>query len=221
MAERDPEQSRVLRVKVLFTVAFVAVQPWILGAAVLALSEPAGNDPTDPAINESAWRAPLLYWCLGPLLFLRSTGEGQHRFIRVCLQIGWAYAWVLCLLHVAIAFHLGHGWSHEAAWRHTRDVGGYGDGIFVNYAFVFVWLVDVIWLCVAFDSYFARPRWLHWTVHGFLAFVVFNAAVVFGSWNMRATLAAVTLILLALVWWARGVPPANPNARDITDIDAK
>jgi hypothetical protein len=50
-----------------------------------------------------------------------------------------------------------------------------------------VWLADVLWVWVAPTSYLARPRWLHWSIHGFLAFVVFNAAVVFADWSFRFT----------------------------------
>ncbi|WP_171469124.1 hypothetical protein [Frigoriglobus tundricola] len=97
----------------------------------------------------------------------------------------WTLGCALLLVHIAVAFHLGHGWSHQMAWEHTRQVGGYGDGIFVNYVFALVWLADVLWAWVGVDSYRARPRWLTWSVVGFLAFVVFNAAVVFGGWGSR------------------------------------
>jgi hypothetical protein len=60
------------------------------------------------------------------------------------------------------------------------------------------WLADALWLCAAFDSYFARPRWLHWAVHGFIAFVVFNAAVLFADWMYRAFTASLLLITLVV-----------------------
>ena len=93
--------------------------------------------------------------------------------------------------------------SHAAAWEHTRQVGGYGDGIFVNYAFALVWLADVVWVWVSPGSYLTRPRWLHWAVHGFLAFVVVNAAVVFAGWGMRLAFAGWVLGLAAFVWYVR------------------
>jgi hypothetical protein len=69
----------------------------------------------------------------------------------------------------------------------------------VNYAFALVWLADAVWAVVCFDSYNARPRWLHWTIYAFLAFVVVNAAVVFGSEGMRLVSAILTFLYLPLV----------------------
>jgi hypothetical protein len=144
----------------------------------LTLLEPTGTDVTNAAIRGSAmW--PAVFWCFGwPIAFVK-----REMFLMV--RIVWALGCLLLLLHVAVAFHLGHGWSHEAAREHTRRVGGYGDGIFVNYAFALVWFADAVWAWVSVRSYRSRPRWLHWTIHGFLAFVVLNAAVVFGSWQSR------------------------------------
>jgi hypothetical protein len=171
----------------------------LLAPALRALDEPAGGDPTNPEIELTA-RGPVMAWCCcWPLAFmgLRDVrGLGAPR--RFGIRLAWSRGCVLLWLHVAVAFHLGHGWSPAAAWRHTQQAGGFGDGIYVNYAVMLVWLADALWLCAAFDAYFARPRWLHWTVHGFIAFVVFNAAVVFAGWNIRALTASVFLITLSV-----------------------
>jgi hypothetical protein len=124
---------------------------------------------------------------------------------------------VLLLLHIAVAFHLGHGWSHEAAREHTRQVGGYGDGIFVNYAFALVWLADVVWAWASFRSYVARPRWLNWAIHGFLAFVVVNAAVVFGGERARFLFVVFFLASALGVWLKRRREQAESDTT--TDID--
>jgi hypothetical protein len=147
--------------------------------------EPAGADVSHPTIQRSAL-FPLIAWCCCWPIALADRTLARAPGIVFRLRIGWALGCVLTALHVAIAFHVGHGWSHEAAWQHTKQVGGYGDGVYVNYLFALVWLADAIWCWVAFDSYRARPGWLNWSVHGFLAFVVFNAAVVFGSADARA-----------------------------------
>ncbi len=129
------------------------------------------------------------------------------------LRVTWTLGCVLLLHHIAVAFHAGHDWSHEAAWNHTRQVGGYGDGIYVNYLFTIVWVADVIWMWVAFDSYLTRPRWLHWTIHGFLAFIVFNAAVVFGSSESHELFVVMFLFVLvnyALAWLFRSKIASDP-----------
>lgn len=146
----------------------------LIAAYLEPLTGPVGADPTAPEIRHSA-ELPVVFWCVGwPIALVRRT-------LRPAVPLFWTIGCVTAWVHVALAFHLGHGWSHAAAWQHTRQVGGYGDGIFVNYAFVLVWLADVVWVWVAPSSYVGRPAWLNGAVHGFLAFVVFNAAVVFGS----------------------------------------
>jgi hypothetical protein len=164
--------------------------------AYAAFGQPPGTDPTDGLISLSAIPSVVVWMWSLPLAFARQRINRKIRF-------NWALGCVLLWLHIAIAFHLGHAWSHRAAWEHTRAVGGYGDGVFVNYAFAIVWLIDAVWALVAFDSYRTRPGWLHWSVHGFLAFVMFNAAVVFGSGEVRIVV-AVTCVLIGLsVWRAR------------------
>ena len=173
----------------------VQFQPWVIAVVVLVcftfLSfsranvfwEPVGTDVGNPAIRSSAFE-PVLFWCLGvPIAVVKRPWAYSFLF-------AWTLGCAFSVLHIAVAFHLGHGWSHRAAWEHTREVGGYGDGVFVNYAFVLVWLADVLWAWVAINSYLARPGWLKWSVIGFLAFVVFNAAVVFGGWDSRVAFGA-------------------------------
>jgi hypothetical protein len=201
-------------------VQFSTAAPWVIGGlfaapALLArplraLGEPAGNDPADPAIAASAVGPVMVWCCCWPLALMRPDGARAGRWT---IPFAWSLGCVLLWLHVAVAFHLGHGWSRAAAWQHTQWAGGFGDGIYVNYAVMLVWLADAAWLWVAFDSYFARPRWLHWAIHGFIAFVVFNAAVVFGRWQSRALFAAVFLIpLVVFVLRRRASAAAGPLA---------
>jgi hypothetical protein len=175
---------------------FISVMLAILIAGFLAtpvgiLLGPGGHDVTNLEIQlSSMW--PIFFWCVYWLFMLAQKPGSTVPWI---LRIFWPLGCVLLLLHIAIAFHLGHGWSHEVAWKHTQEIGGYGDGIYVNYAFALVWLADAMWLAIAPGSYLTRPRWLHWTIHGFLAFVMINAAVVFGSWWSRFTFANFAVML--------------------------
>jgi hypothetical protein len=68
----------------------------------------------------------------------------------------------------------------------------------VNYLFAAVWLADVLWMWVAPNSYRHRPRWVGFAVHSFLAFIVFNAAVVFATDPLPR--AAAILFSVVLVW---------------------
>ena len=87
----------------------------------------------------------------------------------------------MCLLHMAVAYHLAHGWSHAAALEHVEARSGFGPGLYVNFAFAAVWLIDVAWCWASLDAYRNRPRWVSRAVVGFMAFVLFNAAVVYNK----------------------------------------
>ena len=92
--------------------------------------------------------------------------QQRHGTVRLDLQLA-----LIFLIHVALAFHLVHHWSHQHAWDHTQQISGYGDGLYLNYAVVVVWTLDVMWWWLRPGSYLQRPRWLVWAVHGLLLFV--------------------------------------------------
>lgn len=200
MAEARPEQSR--GGSVLTWLAFAPLGGALVAVSAVPLLGPVGTDVTNSEIRFTAL-LPVCLWCLAwPLAFVRTPIDLVPRFI-------WALGCALLLVHIAVAFHLGHGWTHAKAWEHTREAGGYGDGVFVNYAFALVWLFDAMWALVAFKSYCERPRWLNWTIHGFLAFVVFNAAFVFASWKTRGTFLFMFLLALAPVVQAKWFRPVD------------
>lgn len=160
---------------------------------------PTGAVPNHSAVVQSAWLAMIL-WFLGGVAFFRCD--------RSIIQLVWATGAALQLLHVAIAFYAVHGWSHDAAFEHTRTIGGFGSGVYVNYAFTLLWCVDAICLCANYDRYCRRPIWLHWAIHGFMAFIVFNAAVIFGSWVARGLFA----VGVTCIWLAYNSFTSNPKS---------
>jgi len=105
------------------------------------------------------------------------------------------------LAHVVAAFHFYHGWSHAAAYEHTArrtaEVVGldWGGGLWWNYAFGAVWLGDILWRR-------GRPAWLGVAVQAFLAFMAFNATVVFETGAIRWLGLAATGVLLT-TWLVR------------------
>ena len=204
------DAQRVQFPDLIIAVAAVVLPTFVLFSPARAFAEPATTDVTNPAIRDSAlW--PVFFWALGWPIALAKRGRIPG------VRITWTLGCLVSLLHIAVAFHLGHGWSHAAAWEHTRQVGGYGDGIFVNYAFALVWLADVVWVWALPGAYLARPRWLNWTIHGFLAFVVFNAAVVFGSWESRFRFATFFLGSALVVWYLR----REATSKEPTAVDSK
>ena len=152
---------------------------------------------TSLAIYLSAWLA-MIGWFVGSLALIENWKSAAKL---------WAVGCGLLLLHLAIAFHIAHGWSHAAAFGHTRNAGGFGEGLYANYAFAALWLIDAAWLGTSVSSYRRRPRWLTVAIHGFLSFMVFNAMVVFGSWPGRSLFAI--FVLIAWLRWSSRLPKSS------------
>ena len=133
----------------------------------------------------------------------RTGGVGIARQARWSWTVGCA----LYLLHVVCAFGFYHQWSHEAAYRHTArqtaEVIGiaWGGGLYFNYAFTLLWILDLAawWLRDLDSPYRSSPYF--WTLHGVFAFMMFNATVVFGPpfWRWLAGIIALLLMVIAVV----------------------
>lgn len=138
-------------------------------------------------------------------------------------RLAWSGGCLAFLLHVGCAFRFYHHWSHADAYettaRRTADVVGWswGGGLYANYAFTLVWLADVACWWRGLDEYELRPRVLDGSVRGFLAFMAFNAAVVFAAGPFRWASLGVCLFLLIFRGWLgirarKGEPPAIPSS---------
>lgn len=120
----------------------------------------------------------------------------------------WSLAAALMLVHSVAAFGTIYGWSHEiavaATARQTRDLTGFdsGSGIYVNYAFLLIWLADAVWWWQAPARYAARPVWLSRFVHGFVWFMFLNGAVIFADGWMR-TIGGAAVLTVFVAWIAR------------------
>jgi hypothetical protein len=120
-------------------------------------------------------------------------------------QWAWTLGCLFYLAHVAAAFHFYHHWSHAAAYQHTArrtaEVVGLdeGGGLYWNYAFTVLWLGDVVAMWIGWRW----PRWAGAAVQGFLAFMAFNATVVFGTGAIRWLGLAATVLLGAIYWRRR------------------
>ncbi len=120
------------------------------------------------------------------------------------------WAWTLgclgMLAHVACAFHVYHNWSQTSAYRETaRQTAevfnfNWGGGLYINYAFIAAWVLDVIWWWRGLAAYNRRPRYVVLAWQGFFLFMVFNATVVFKTGVLR-WLGIVLCLALVLVWW--------------------
>ncbi len=134
----------------------------------------------------TAWMA-FASWMVTLLLGARQSSAGLGN----SASLFWLLGACFMLTHTVLAFHFFHGWSHTAAVvetaRQTRELTGlnWGGGVWLNYLFLAVWLADAVWRLASQHSHARRPRFLTIATHGFLAFMWFNATVVFGSWPMR------------------------------------
>jgi hypothetical protein len=144
----------------------------------------------DPGESLTRWTVRLAVGLYGLALALRAAAE-DRRSAAAWARLAWTGGFVAFALHVACAFHFYHQWSHRAAYeataRQTAEVVGvaWGGGLYANYAFALVWGADVCWWWARPAAYQARPRWIEWAVQGFLAFITFNATVVFGRGAIR------------------------------------
>jgi hypothetical protein len=113
----------------------------------------------------------------------------------------WTAACILLWIHVACAFQFAHHWSHAEAYAHTArqtdEVVGldWGGGTYFNYLLMVLWAGDAAWWWLAPRSFRARPPIIGGILRGFVAFMAFNAAVVFVSGPLRWVALGVMLIL--------------------------
>ncbi|HEY1601609.1 MAG TPA: hypothetical protein VGG64_18560 [Pirellulales bacterium] len=97
----------------------------------------------------------------------------------------WTLALLCFLVHLSMAFHYYHYWSHAHAFERTREIGGVGEGIYVSYLFTVVWALDVSYWWLRPTSYATRSAWLGIALHGFMLFIVFNSTVIYETGPIR------------------------------------
>jgi hypothetical protein len=159
-----------------------------------------------------------LYATIWASLVLFVLGEwGKRALERAPGAARWAWhasllGALLCIIHIAISMGLRHGWSHDAAIRdtarQTMEVFGLaiGSGVYVNYAFVMVWLAELGWWRANPVGYARRSRSIVWLLRAFYFVIVVSAAVIFVRPQWRLVGAA---LLAALVWSWRAPRPVT------------
>jgi hypothetical protein len=113
----------------------------------------------------------------------------------------WTLGLICYLVHVAVAFHYFHQWSHDVAVEYTQRTSGFGSGIYASYLFSLVWLADVLLAWISPRKYANRNRFQTYAVHLFLIFMVFNGAIVFANGPTRWISLAVFFGILAYSWF--------------------
>ena len=161
-----------------------------------------------------------LYATIWAALALFVAGEAGKRAAGLDARAvrawrAWTLGAALCALHMALAFHVRHHWSLEAARvdiaRKTEAVFGlaWDGGVYVNFVFLALWLAETAWWRADPRGYARRPRWIAWPLRGFALLMLASGAVVFASPLGRV--AGVPLVL-ALLWAWRPAPGERATA---------
>jgi hypothetical protein len=151
-------------------------------------------------------------------LLLFAAGDSGRAFARRGeTPPPWAWwlfitGWVVGIIHMLLAYHLIHGWSHADALHDTRrltqqmfDVD-FPQALYANFVFYAVWLGDAWWWKAAPAGY-VRPMAATWILRGFYMLIIFNAAVVFAAgWRRILGLLLVSWLARA---WSRGILPED------------
>ena len=135
------------------------------------------------------------------------------RIARWC----WTWACLAFAIHVAMAFHFYHGWSHADAFERTRLESGWGEGIYVSYLFLVIWLADVIWWWLQPLAYAQRPRWTERGLHAFMLFMIFNATIIYEEGPIRWV--GIAMFLAFAVVWFRTRRTATPGDSNVDELD--
>jgi hypothetical protein len=139
-------------------------------------------------------------WAVGEVLMGRSAAADR------VARASWTVAVGLALLHVWLAFELVYAWSHEAAIEATvrqaadRFGTGWRGGIYLNYAFLVIWLADVCWWWAAPAARASRPRAIETARRALFLFMFVNGAVVFasGAGRVIGSVAVFSVLVAAL-----------------------
>jgi hypothetical protein len=154
----------------LFLLTFVVSVPYILQSPSL------GDDLTRRTV-----RLALLYYAVAvTLMLLLQSGEWQASSIRGRLaRWCWTLALATYLVHLTMAFHHYHHWSHADAVAHTEAVSRFGQGIWFSHLFTLLWTADVAAWWTVPNRYARRSPWWDRLLHGYMAFIIFNATFVY------------------------------------------
>src|SRR5262245_59346901 len=123
-------------------------------------------------------------------------------------RLVWTLGAAALIVHVLLAFHLVRAWDLAAAERavaretYERTGLDWRGGIYFNYAFAGLWLLDTTCWWLARRRYEARPRRFDGAVQLVFLFMFVNATVIFGVDHARAP--GVVLCGLGTAGWIVG-----------------
>lgn len=163
------------------------------------------------------WTARLAVACYAMRLFC-DAGRDWSISSRRAARWWWTIGCGWFLLHVVAAFHFEHGWNHAEAFQYTAnrtvEMTGWnsGTGLYVNEAFLCVWLADtILWWR---KREWPNDRRIYWLIQGTFGFLMLQATAVFGPAFWKPVVAVIIVIL-----WFRSsrnlVRPSSVTANSI------
>lgn len=150
----------------------------------------------------------VLYWTIWLSLVSFAAGElGKAR------RLWWAWSAsatgaILLTMHILLAMAVRHGWSHAAALdataRQTGAVVGlnWGGGVYVNYLFAAVWIVELFAWRQWPAGYDSRPGWMKWSLRAFYLVIIVSGAIIFAA-GWRRLMGVAIVAALATSWTRR------------------
>src|SRR5690349_21703826 len=96
------------------------------------------------------------------LLYALSIWFRVHRRRFTAARFFWTVGMMLHVVHVLCALGLVHHWSQIDAYQHTAKMTeqmigvSSGGGLYVNYVFTAIWIVDAAWWWINRASYESR-----------------------------------------------------------------
>jgi hypothetical protein len=144
--------------------------------------------------------AATIAWAAAEWLRWRQPARGQSA------RALWTAGAALLLVHTLAVFQYIHGWSQDAALEHTarqtEALTGldWGGGLYVNYAFIALWVMDAFLWWQRPSAYERRTLLARDSLLLIFLFMFVNAGIVFAHGPARwLGIAAVTVVLCARI----------------------
>ncbi len=116
----------------------------------------------------------------------------RGQMVRWC----WTWALICFFVHLVLAFQFFHHWSNAHAVERSRQMSGWGEGIYFAYLFTVLWIADVVYWWLRPGGYASRSHWIDRSLHTFMLFIVLNGTIVFDHGIIRVAGALGGLVLI-------------------------
>ena len=156
--------------------------------------------------------AATLSWAAAEWLRLRQPSAGAMA------RVFWTLGAALTVVHTIAVFHYIHDWSQDAALAHTAQQTAmlmglrWGGGLYVNYAFIALWVADAALWWHDRASYERRPAGARDALLAVFLFMFVNAGVVFAHGPARVVGTIAVLIVLLARFVFRPAPTRSSAA---------